>query len=155
MEYGRQYRNGTQGIYGYDFGLNGIKFCPVIPKSYDGVKTLMGFKYRGATLNIKVTGFGQNIRSFKINGNKMTNAYMEATATGTQNIEIEMDNIAFDQQAFQSYSQNHFTLPNPVIARNDNEIIMGRNTKCIHIQNIQKRTKMDNVGETYYNSKHQ
>ena len=106
---------------GMTFGVNGIKFCPVIPRSYDGIKTLSGFKYRHATLNIKVIGFGKNIRSFKINGNKMTNAYVESTVTGTINIEIEMDNIAFDQQAFH-LTQNHFTLPNPVLVRNDNEI---------------------------------
>lgn len=115
---------------GMSFGLNGIKFCPVIPKSYDGTKTLMGFKYRGATLNIKVTGFGQNIRSFKINGNKMTNAYLEATATGTQNIEIEMDNVSFDQQPF-NLTANHFTLPNPVIARNGNELSWEEIPKAI------------------------
>ena len=106
---------------GMTFGVNGTKFCPVIPRSYDGIKTLSGFKYRHATLNIKVIGFGKNIRSFKINGNKMTNAYVESTVTGTINIEIEMDNIAFDQQAFH-LTQNHFTLPNPVMVRNDNEI---------------------------------
>ena len=51
----------------------------------------------------------------------MTNAYVESTVTGTINIEIEMDNIAFDQQAFH-LTQNHFTLPNHVLVRNDNEI---------------------------------
>jgi hypothetical protein len=104
---------------GMSFGIHGIKFNPVIPKVYGGTKTLNGFKYREAVLNIKVIGYGRNIKTFAINGKKMKNAYLDAQAKGVQNIEIVMDNIPFDQMNFTPVA-NHFSLPNPVaILKND------------------------------------
>lgn len=98
---------------GMNFGINGIRFSPVIPQSFGGVKTLNGFKYRKAILNIKVTGFGKNVSEFIINGKKMQNAYFDASETGIQNIEIIMDNVSFDQQEY-SHVNNHFSARNPV-----------------------------------------
>jgi Bacterial alpha-L-rhamnosidase 6 hairpin glycosidase domain len=107
---------------GMNFGLNGIRFCPVIPQSFGGTKMFNGFKYRNAILNVKISGYGKNIKSFKINGKKMKNAFIETTATGIQNIEIEMDNLSFDDQDF-AVVENHFTLPDPATKLENNTII--------------------------------
>ncbi len=106
---------------GMTFGLNGIRFCPVIPRVYGGTKNLNGFKYRNAILNIKVSGFGKNIKTFIINGKKMKNAYLEASQSGIQNIEIEMDNIPFDDQGY-NITDNHFSLHHPATKLENNVI---------------------------------
>ena len=99
---------------GMNFEEDGIRFTPVIPKAYGGTKTLTGFKYRNAILNIKVKGYGRNIKTFKINGLTYPKPYINASSTGVQNIEIELDNITFDQQNI-NVTSNHFSLPNPVV----------------------------------------
>lgn len=107
---------------GISYGVNGIKFAPVIPKNYGGIKTLNGLKYRNAILNIKVAGFGKNINSFKVNGKTMHNAYLENNISGIQNIEIEMDNLPFNANNI-NLSDNHFSLTNPTVTQKENELI--------------------------------
>lgn len=101
---------------GMNFEEDGIRFSPVIPKNYGGTKSLSGFKYRDAVLNIRVIGFGKNIKTFKINGIHTDTPFISATLSGKIDIEIEMDNTSFDHQSV-NLTANHFTLPNPVVRR--------------------------------------
>jgi hypothetical protein len=99
---------------GIHFETNGIRFQPVIPSNYSGIKSLSNFKYRKSILDITVKGFGNQISKISMDGKPLENAFFPAELEGKHSIEIEMNNQSFDKNNIQLVS-NAFTLPNPQI----------------------------------------
>ncbi|KAL3937124.1 MAG: hypothetical protein SGARI_002276 [Bacillariaceae sp.] len=89
-----------QGLFGMVFEVNGIIFAPTKPMlgpfGFDEMSekiSLTNVKYRNAILDIHVTGWGNTVVSFKVNGDVHQFPKLEATATGKQVIEIEVRDI--------------------------------------------------------------
>lgn len=85
-----------KGIFGMVFEPDGIEFSP---NKDSGKKTglelnetisLLNVNYRKATLDIYVTGFGNTVKLFKLNGEVQEAPRMGAYVTGRQLIEIEV-----------------------------------------------------------------
>lgn len=76
-------------LFGISFGKDGIHFNPFVPKALDDIRTLSGFPYRGATLNITIRGYGDKIKSFTLNG-KESKPYIPADIKGENDIRIVM-----------------------------------------------------------------
>jgi len=76
------------GLFGMNFSEKGINFKPVVPKKYENLR-LTGIPYRNATLNMYVTGSGNQIKRFLLNG-KESKPFLPADAKGNQVLEIEM-----------------------------------------------------------------
>ncbi|MEM1320585.1 MAG: glycogen debranching protein [Bacteroidota bacterium] len=95
---------------GMDFRIDGLHFNPVVPKVYGGEKTLSNFKYRNAVLTITVKGSGNVIQSVQINGKAAEQAFIPSTATGQQDIVIELANNDFPHQGIHQVA-NHFSPP--------------------------------------------
>lgn len=81
-------------IFGMNFEPKGIVFSPSIPQAYAGSYTLTNFKYRKATVNITISGFGDEVASFKVNG-VAQNPMLDGNVAGVQNVEIVMKNKPF------------------------------------------------------------
>ncbi len=79
-------------IFGMEFTLEGLKFNPFVPKSYDGQKELKNFRYRNSNLDITLTGFGNKINSVKLDGKILKNALVSKDLTGNHKIEIQLTN---------------------------------------------------------------
>jgi len=101
---------------GMSFEADGIRFQPVVPKTYGGKKTLSNFHYRNAVLNITVNGFGNQIKTILLDGKPLKDAFLTATTTGVHALEIELQNNDFSQQPIQ-LAPNLFSLPNPQARR--------------------------------------
>ena len=80
---------------GIEFRADGLYFAPSVPEAYAGNRTLNGFRYREATLDITVQGFGQRVKRVSINGKASEVAFIAADATGHFTLEIELDNKVF------------------------------------------------------------
>ncbi len=61
--------------FGMEFKPDGLMFSPFVPASMVGVKELKGFRYRDAVLDISITGSGNSIRSFTLDGLDMPAVY--------------------------------------------------------------------------------
>jgi hypothetical protein len=105
---------------GMDFREMGILFHPVVPKSYDGKKTLANFKYRKAILTITVIGHGNQIASFTIDGKASKNPFFPGSLRGSHTIEIRLKNNDFTGAI--NLVSNHFTLPNPMAKIENNSL---------------------------------
>ena len=85
------------GYYRVMFGMNydedGIRFNPYIPGWMVGPFELSNFKYRNATLTIKLSGEGDHVKSFKVDGvAKDIDTYVfPVDSTGKHTIEIVME----------------------------------------------------------------
>ena len=73
------------------FTPTALRFAPVLPAAW-GAASLQGVRYRGMTLNIALTGAGNEIASFRLDGQVMTAAQVPGTLTGTHQIDISLTN---------------------------------------------------------------
>lgn len=78
-------------LFGIRPAAESIDFAPFIPKALDDNRTLTGLRYRDMVLNITISGYGNRIASFRLNG-KPHSPSIAADLKGEQNVEIRMDN---------------------------------------------------------------
>ncbi len=81
-------------LFGIDFQTDGLHFAPVVPEALAAKRSLNGFKYRDAVLDITVEGSGNQIASFKLNG-KEHEPILPTDIKGHNTIEIVMANNPF------------------------------------------------------------
>lgn len=85
------------GYYRVMFGMNydedGVTFNPCIPSWMEGPFELSNYKYRNATLTIRLSGEGDKVKSFKVDGAaKDIGSYvLPVNSTGNHTIEIVME----------------------------------------------------------------
>lgn len=79
-------------LFGMEAHADILTFAPVVPRSFRGIYKLTNFQYRNAILNITVSGYGTNIKSFKVNGEEKTDFEIAANQSGTFTIEIALNN---------------------------------------------------------------
>ncbi|MDE6077186.1 MAG: hypothetical protein K2G29_05585, partial [Muribaculaceae bacterium] len=77
-------------LFGIDFEKDGLAFHPFVPKALGAIRSLNGFKYRDANLDITVSGYGNEIRSFKVNGKEQAPFIPAKKAKGNMKVEILM-----------------------------------------------------------------
>lgn len=76
-------------LFGIHFEKDGLAFAPFVPKALAAERTLTGFRYRNATLDITVRGYGSEIKSFTLNG-KEHKPFIPANIKGNNKIVITM-----------------------------------------------------------------
>jgi len=76
------------GLFGMNFSEKGIDFKPVVPRKYENLR-LVGIPYRNAVLNLYVTGSGNKIKNFKLNG-KEGSPFIPMDVKGEMRVEMEM-----------------------------------------------------------------
>lgn len=104
---------------GMSFETDGLHFHPVIPQSYDGQRSLTDFKYRQATLDITVSGYGNTLRSVMMDGKALKGGIIPVDLTGKHTIEIVLSDQPFKEVGIHLV-QNHFSLPTPLVAQENN-----------------------------------
>jgi len=77
------------GLLGMNFEEKGIRFAPVVPMRFTQL-TMKEIKYRQSVLDLKVSGNGTRVVSFKIDGHPTDNAFFDASLTGHHEIDIRM-----------------------------------------------------------------
>ena len=80
-------------MFGMNYDENGITFNPYIPDWMEGPFELSNYKYRNAVLTIKLSGEGDMVKSFKVDGvDEDIDSYVfPVDSTGSHTIEIEME----------------------------------------------------------------
>ncbi len=83
-------------VYKVFFGMNydeqKLSFNPFIPKELKGTYVLKGFRYRNATLDISVAGYGNKIASVKLDGKLIKSAHVSEALSGRHQLEIALAN---------------------------------------------------------------
>jgi hypothetical protein len=77
--------------FGISYHLDGIRFAPMVPKALKAARRLSNFKYRNAVLDMKVSGYGNVIKSFKLDGVEAEPLF-PASLNGAHTIEIVLAN---------------------------------------------------------------
>jgi len=78
-------------LFGMRLEPDSLVFRPMVPPSYGGDRTLRGVRYRGATLDITVHGYGDAVASVNLDGTAIRRAAVPATLTGAHTVELTMN----------------------------------------------------------------
>ncbi|MBA2439339.1 MAG: glycogen debranching protein, partial [Thermoleophilaceae bacterium] len=78
-------------LFGMRLHRDRLAFRPMVPPSYRGDRTLSALRYRGATLAVTVRGFGDAVRSARLDGRAVDRAEIPAALAGNHTLEIEMN----------------------------------------------------------------
>ena len=76
-------------LFGINFEIDGLSFRPFVPKALAAKRSLTNFRYRDAVLDINISGSGNRIKSFRLNGNEHR-PFIPSTITGHNTIDIVM-----------------------------------------------------------------
>ncbi len=77
-------------LFGIEYEKDRLLFHPFVPKALGGELRLDNFKYRDAVLDITVKGFGNEIKSFTVNGKAQQPEILAKNAKGNLKVEIVM-----------------------------------------------------------------
>ncbi|MCM1071875.1 MAG: hypothetical protein NC210_07600 [[Clostridium] fimetarium] len=84
-----------RGFLGAKFTPEGLYLNPAVPSWLPADKTIRGLRYRGATLDITITGTGRALATFTIDGKPAT-PFIPAGLTGRHEIAITLAGAAAD-----------------------------------------------------------
>ena len=79
-------------IFGITPGTDSLRFHPVIPEHFGGTYHLDNFHYRKSVLSLTVSGFGNAVSSFKLDGKLLPSPVIPSGLTGKHNIGMVMNN---------------------------------------------------------------
>jgi hypothetical protein len=75
-------------LFGMHYEADRLVFKPFVPQALQGGRKLLNFKYRGAVLNIKMLGFGNEIQAITLDGKPLPDAAIPASLTGVHAVQI-------------------------------------------------------------------
>lgn len=109
-------------LFGIRFNPDNLEFKPFVPQAMKGKRTLTGFKYRKAVLDIEMNGFGNSISSFSIDGQKQSgDSYtIPETLEGRHTITIELNGTHKPSET--NMMPVTFALQTPVLKDNEGRI---------------------------------
>jgi hypothetical protein len=79
-------------LFGIKFTVDGLTLSPFVPKALQGNRKLLGFKYRGAVLDVEVEGYGDQIKSITLDGVSIEGNAIPANISGAHTIKIILNN---------------------------------------------------------------
>ncbi|MFA6979526.1 MAG: hypothetical protein WC209_09410 [Ignavibacteriaceae bacterium] len=104
-------------VYRVIFGINltekDLEISPFVPEKFGGDKKLTNFKYRNASLDITVHGFGAKILEALIDGEKVEFVSIPKNISGKHTVEIFLDNKNIGGKI--NIVENHFAPATPAI----------------------------------------
>ncbi len=79
-------------LFGIEFKSKSMVFHPFVPQVLKGNRVLSNFRYRNAVLNISVEGYGNQIKTFLVDGKKTSTAEISETLSGKHTVKIILAN---------------------------------------------------------------
>lgn len=99
-------------VFGMHFQPDSLQFSPFVPYSYNGKNKLSDFHYRKASLDIDLTGYGNKIKSFLLDGKQLKSATISGNLTGKHTIKIVLSDNNVTGNI--NLAKDHFSPETPV-----------------------------------------
>lgn len=107
-------------MFGIDLNEKGLEISPFVPEKFGGDKKLTNFKYRNASLDITVHGFGSKNFEALIDGKKVESVSIPKNISGKHTVEIFLDNKNTGGKI--NIVENHFAPATPVVILNGDKL---------------------------------
>ena len=136
--------------FGVNYGVDGITFHPFVPKVLAAKRELSNFRYRDAVLTMRITGYGNELKSFKLDGVESAPVF-PAQLKGEHIIEMELANRQPAQMQM-LIKQNAYQPLTPEVALNGNVLSWQPAEGSASYAVIRDGREVANVGDaTTYN----
>ncbi len=80
-------------LFGMQPEADRLVFRPFVPQAWRGTRTLTNFRYRGAVLDVAMTGFGHVIRTITLDGQPLAGAAVPGSLSGRHRVQIVLANV--------------------------------------------------------------
>ncbi len=113
-------------LFGLNFKNDELQINPFIPREFKGELNLKNLKYRHSILDIKVLGFGNEIKSFTIDDIPLNKNTVSGALKGHHKIVIEMAN-SLSYRSKIKIRQNAFSPETPQVKIIDSSLVWRHN----------------------------
>jgi len=107
-------------LFGIEFESHKLVFHPFVPKELEGTRRLTNFKYKDLVLDIEVQGFGNQIKTFLLDG-KPSKPEIWGDHSGKHSIKIVLTQSKADTSKINK-ATNYFTPETPLVTLKDNRL---------------------------------
>ncbi|MCU7496486.1 MAG: glycogen debranching protein [Ignavibacteria bacterium] len=128
-------------IYGMRLSADSISFHPFIPEEYSGSRNLKNLKYRNATLEVKIEGFGGGIKSVSLDGRPYPKSSFPSSLTGSHKITIVM-NDSIPEEGKLNMQEVAFAPETPVLKYDGMKLIWNKTEGALNYE-VYKNGKME------------
>ncbi|NOX88218.1 MAG: glycogen debranching protein [Calditrichaeota bacterium] len=108
-------------MFGMNFLKDGIEFRPFVPKAYQSKKRLKNFRYRKATFNITLSGYGNKIAQITLDGRLLDKPVIPADLSGEHEIDIQLANNDLEPGTINLVGES-FSPATPVLNTDNNKL---------------------------------
>ncbi|MHB1920663.1 MAG: alpha-L-rhamnosidase-related protein [Chitinophagaceae bacterium] len=122
-------------IFGIRFEPEGIRFSPDVPRPLQGKRSLLGFKYRKADFNIFLDGYGNQVKSFLLDGVAQSRFFIPATLTGHHTLHIELDDPDLPMGQIHQVT-DQFSPATPAVKRSGQNLVWNSQPGILHYRVI-------------------
>tara|TARA_R110001583_G_scaffold58103_3_gene173471 strand:- start:6234 stop:8468 length:2235 start_codon:yes stop_codon:yes gene_type:complete len=113
-------------LFGLNFKEDHLQISPFIPREFKGEVNIKNLKYRNSTLDIKVLGFGNQIRSFRIDRFPLNGNEISGLLKGHHKILIKMTN-SLSYRSKIKLKQNAYSPQTPFAKLIDSSLVWQQN----------------------------
>ena len=85
-------------FFGMTFNEHSLVLRPFVPAALGDKQRLTGFKYRNATLDLELSGNGNQISAVKLDGKPVSRAEIPETLTGRHRLEIRLSDKVIESE---------------------------------------------------------
>jgi hypothetical protein len=78
-------------LFGMQYQGDRLVFRPFVPQAFQGQRSLSGFRYRKAVLDVEMTGFGNQIAIITLDGQPLAEAAIPASLSGRHKVSITLN----------------------------------------------------------------
>jgi hypothetical protein len=128
-------------LFGMQFSADHISFHPFVPKVFNGKRTLNNFKYRNCVLNIEMDGYGNEIKSFTIDGKESAEQQVSSALQGNHQIKIVLADKDIASQKINAV-ENKFSPQMPTTNQKDLFVYYNDTSKSIANYTVLKNGKL-------------
>ncbi|MCK9424453.1 MAG: hypothetical protein M0Q21_00285 [Ignavibacteriaceae bacterium] len=137
-------------FFGMQFESDKLIFAPFIPKNFSGERTLSNFKYRNAELTISVKGYGDGIKSFKLDGKVLKDNFISASLEGKHSIEIVLNGKTAKSKF--NLVKNEYAPETPKVKLVDGKLAWEKIPGADHYLIYKNGSKLTSTKETVFKS---
>ncbi len=134
---------------GMEFEPDGLRFNPLVPEKYGDRLKVSNFKYRDMVLDIEVSGSGDHIETFLLDGQPLSEPFVKAALSGYHTIKMVLKkNTSGDHQAVPV--KNKFSLETPIAHLAQNTLTWESVEGATHYLIYKNGEEIAQVSDTQY-----
>lgn len=135
-------------LFGMALHPDYLEFNPFIPESYNHWMNLSGFKYRDGIFNITLSGYGNEISTFKIDNVEMDQPRIPGDMSGRHIVYIEMNGMIDPSEI--NLVKNHFSPETPDVEIINNQLNWKAIPEADHYLIIQNGERISETARTQF-----